>query len=211
MHRVTIPREQLEELIQHLATTYPKAFFVQPYLKRPLKKNILLDLERDRILDDDRREAALNFYTRDWNYEHTLQAGAKRIDLNGKEVGIVTELEEREARERVLAQKRKIKEDRELQGPIEVARSLHAARRIPTDSLSKIDAPARPPMAKAKPTPEPALNGADLTRLRAMWSNIETVLAQTEDAGLQSAVAVAALKVFVASATKLIETLEAEH
>ena len=97
MHRVTIPREQLEELIQHLATTYPKAFFVQPYLKRPLKKNILLDLERDRILDDDRREAALNFYTRDWNYEHTLQAGAKRIDLNGKEVGIVTELEEREA------------------------------------------------------------------------------------------------------------------
>ncbi len=201
MHRIILPREQIEELIQYLATTYPKAFFVQPHLKRPLKKNILLDLEQDRVLDDDRREAALNFYTRDWNYEQTLQAGAKRIDLNGKEVGTVTELEEREARQRVLVQKRKIREERKLQGAIEVA-----AERIPTDSLS---APARLPMAKAKPIPE--LNGPDLTRLRALWSNIETVLAQTEDARLRSALAVAALKVFVASATQLVETLEVEH
>jgi sRNA-binding protein len=212
MHRM-IPRGQLEELIQYLATIYPKAFFAQPHLKRPLKKNILLDLERDRVLDDDRREAAVNFYTRDWNYEQALQAGAKRIDLNGKEVGTVTELEESEAKQRVLAQKRKIKEERKLQGPIEIARSLHTAGRIPTDALSKIPAPARPPMAKAKPTPELTPNGAVLTRLRALWSNIETVLAQTEDAGLQSAVTVAALKVFVTSATQLIETLEtkAEH
>ena len=206
-----IPREQIEELIQYLATTYPKTFFVQPHLKRPLKKNILLDLDKDRVLDDERREAAFNFYTRDWNYEQALQAGAKQIDLNGKEVGTVTEQEESEAKQRVLAQKRKMKEDRKLQGPIEVARLLHSAGKIPTDSLSKIPAPPRPPMAKAKLSPEPAPNGADLTRLRALWSNIETVLAQTQDAGLQSAVTVAALKVFVASATQFIQTLEAEH
>ena len=54
-HSRTMPREQLEELINYLAMTYPKAFFTQPQLKRPLKKSILLDLERDRVLDDGKR------------------------------------------------------------------------------------------------------------------------------------------------------------
>jgi hypothetical protein len=47
MHTRTMPREQLEQLIEYLAATYPKAFFTQQHLKRPLKKNILLDLEKE--------------------------------------------------------------------------------------------------------------------------------------------------------------------
>lgn len=62
MHTRTLPREVIEDLIVYLAATYPKAFFTQPHLKRPLKKNIVLDLERDRVLDDEKREAAVNFY-----------------------------------------------------------------------------------------------------------------------------------------------------
>jgi sRNA-binding protein len=41
-----LPREMIEQLIEYLATTYPKTFFTSPHLKRPLKKNILLDLEK---------------------------------------------------------------------------------------------------------------------------------------------------------------------
>ena len=39
------PREQLIEMIEYLATTFPRAIFTQSHLKRPLKKNIIVDLE----------------------------------------------------------------------------------------------------------------------------------------------------------------------
>jgi sRNA-binding protein len=71
-----LPRETLEELVAYLAATYPKAFFTQPQLKRPLKKNVIVDLERDNILDDEKREAAVSFYQREWHYEWTLIVGA---------------------------------------------------------------------------------------------------------------------------------------
>ena len=41
------PREQIEEMIEYLAQMYPKAFFTQPNLKRPLKRNIVLDLGKE--------------------------------------------------------------------------------------------------------------------------------------------------------------------
>jgi len=41
MHRRIMPREQIEELIEYLASMHPKTFFTQKHLKRPLKKNIL--------------------------------------------------------------------------------------------------------------------------------------------------------------------------
>jgi sRNA-binding protein len=111
------PREEIEGFIEHLATKYPAAFFLDPKQKRPLKKNITLDLERDGTLDADRREAAVGFYTRDWCYERCLQAGVKRVDLNGKPVGTVTEQEQLEARKRVEQQKaeRRERQQRERQ------------------------------------------------------------------------------------------------
>jgi sRNA-binding protein len=64
-------------------------------LQASIEKNIIADLEEDDIPDNERREAAISYYTRDWNYEWKLEAGAKRIDLDGKEVGTVTETEAR--------------------------------------------------------------------------------------------------------------------
>ena len=103
LHRRALPRYELEDLISELSFSYPKCFFTDPGQKRPLKKNIIIDLEKDSMRDDEKLNAALTFYTRDWNYEYKLQAGAKRIDLDGNEVGTVTETEAREARERVKA------------------------------------------------------------------------------------------------------------
>lgn len=36
-HRKPVPREHLEALIEHLAATYPKAFFRDKFLNRLLK------------------------------------------------------------------------------------------------------------------------------------------------------------------------------
>jgi sRNA-binding protein len=205
------PREELVTTIQYLADKYPKAFFTQPALKRPLKRNIVDDLEKDGVLDADRRSAAFSFYTADWNYERALQVGAKRIDLNGKEVGTVTQLEQKEALDRVRIQKEARHEKNRLAGPIEVVRKLHANGKIPTDQLSKITAPAlerNVPMVKTKNHDAPQMNGAELTQLRALWGSIDGLLDKAEDSQLQTALAVPALKLFVAEASKLIASIE---
>lgn len=204
------PREELENMVQYLANKYPKAFFVQSGLKRPLKRNIVDDLEKDGTLDADRRSNVVAFYTADWNYERALQVGSKRVDLNGKEVGTVTQLEQREALDRVRIQKEARHEKNRLDGPIEVARKLHANGKISTDQLSKIPAPALErtvPMVKTK-NHAPQVNGAELTQLRALWGSIDGLLDKAEDSQLQAALAVPALKLFVAEASKLVASIE---
>ena len=153
LYRRPLPRDHLEALVEHLAATYPKTFFTEKSLKRPLKKNILADLEKDRVLDDEQREAAVSFYTKDWNYEWTLLAGAKRINLSGEEVGVVTELEAREAQNRVRAQKEEHRRAlASRHSPAEHARSLLADGKIPTDLLSKINAVPLPmPISQPQP------------------------------------------------------------
>lgn len=132
-YRRALPRDHLEALVEHLAATYPKAFFTDKFLKRPLKKNILVDLEKDRVLDDEQREAAVNFYTKDWNYEYVLLTGAKRINLTGEEVGVVTATEAREAQNRVRVQKEERRRAlASRHSPAEHARSLHDDGKIPT-------------------------------------------------------------------------------
>jgi sRNA-binding protein len=213
-HMRTFPRESLDEMIEYLAAAYPKAFFTQSQLKIPLKKNIILDLEKDRVLDDEKRQSAVRFYQQDWGYQRMLVAGAKRIDLNGQTVGTVTEQEEIEARKRVQTEKQEHREKVKTQSPITVVRNLHANGKISTDQLSKITAPPlnkEIPMVKTKtpehtPTPAPT-NGAGLAQLRALWAYVDALHSQT-NATLQAAVTAAALKVFVAEANKLIATLE---
>ena len=46
LHRRVFPREQLEDFVSELAFSYPKCFVTNSRLKRPLKKNIALDLEK---------------------------------------------------------------------------------------------------------------------------------------------------------------------
>ena len=207
----TFPREKIEQMIEYLADKYPKAFFTRPQLKRPLKRNIVDDLEKDQVLDQERRNAAISFYTQDWNYEHALQVGAKRVDLSGKEIGTVTQLEQKEALDRVRIKKAALYGK---SNPIDVMRQLHANGQISTDQLSKITAPPLPkddpPMMKSKTATPPSAesDGTELTQLRALWGNIDGILMKAEDEQLQAALAVPALKVFIAEAEKLIETLE---
>ena len=201
-HARTFPREDIETFIQHLAERYPACFFVNAAMKRPLKKNIILDLEKENALDAEQRQAAIGFYTRDWNYERTLQAGAERVDLNGKKVGTVTELEQMEAQQRVHAAKQARQQQvNSYADPHQVLRTLHEEGRIPDDQLRKLPAPPLAPLLAAplKLKFDPALE-----RLQVLLTNTNDVL-QKSDPLLRTAVLTAALKVLVVECEKVIE------
>src|ERR1700751_1676729 len=95
-------RQELEYSIQKLADTYPKCFFVTPPLPRPLKKNIVADLQKDGIASSAELIAAtVHWYQPHIGYEYCLKAGAKRLDLAGNEVGSVTASEQHVAEKKI--------------------------------------------------------------------------------------------------------------
>jgi sRNA-binding protein len=209
LHQRALPRYELEDLVSELSFSYPKCFFTDQFNKRPLKKNIMLDLENDSMRQDDGKlNAALTFYTRDWNYESKLQAGAKRIDLDGNEVGTVTETEACEARERVKAA-------REERAAREVA-SKHEGKNVTVVTLPQrvvTPAPTIPepmatipePMATIPEPmatiPEPMATMPEplatipepIARVCKLVENIKRISTSTDDTVLRDALIVAAL------------------
>ena len=169
----------------------------------------MVDLERDRVLDDEKREAAVSYYTKDFAYERSLQAGAKRIDLSGKEVGTVTEQEEREAKARVQAAKKE-KREREAANnapAITVMRRLHDNGQIATDMLRKIDAP---PITKeitmAKTKPEFKTAASPFAGIRSLLDDAEKTLPERQD--LRRAYTIAGLRVVISECETAIADLE---
>jgi sRNA-binding protein len=70
------PRETLEEWLDYLVGKYQACFYRETALKRPLKKNIIDDLRDESAINV---EAVVSYYTRDWYYLTSLQAGADRM------------------------------------------------------------------------------------------------------------------------------------
>jgi ProP effector len=95
-------RQELEDYLLRLAERYPRCFFVNPRLRQPLKKNIEADLQKDGFASPELISASVDWYKSHISYQYSLQIGAKRLDLDGKEVGTVTELEQRAARMKIL-------------------------------------------------------------------------------------------------------------
>src|SRR6516162_3008269 len=85
------PREHLEQCVRYLADKYPACFFEDPGQRRPLKTNIVADLQKDGVSEG--ILAGVSYYVRHFGYLRCLQAGAERVDLNGKKAGVVTEQE----------------------------------------------------------------------------------------------------------------------
>lgn len=61
-------RDEREAFVRHLADRFPKCFFENPELRRPLKRNILTDLEKLKVLDHDKLDQALSWYTNHFAY-----------------------------------------------------------------------------------------------------------------------------------------------
>ena len=88
-------RDESEHAIQLLADRYPKCFFVIPQQRKPLKKNIVLDLQNDGVpVAYELLASAIHWYQTHFGYLYALQAGVRRIDLHGKEADAVTEQEQ---------------------------------------------------------------------------------------------------------------------
>jgi sRNA-binding protein len=194
-------REESEAVIRMLAEKYPKSFFVDPRLRRPLKQNILVDLERDGFpVAHDLITAAVDWYKSHFGYLYALQAGAKRVDLEGKEVGTVTESEQAGAQKEIQERKKLLNERNGLNAAKTLV-ALHAARRIPDDQLRKLEAPSMTPKAKAPPTLP------DLIRLHEAVAAADAAWTGPGDANLRAALTSAALGIVIKEAQSVINSL----
>ncbi len=139
-------RHETEAAIRILCKRYPKCFFEDPHLRRPLENNIISDLEKDGApLKYDLLVRAVEFYQTHFGYRYNILAGARKINLDGKEVSIVTESEFLNTQKKIREDKAKLRERNEA-NPITTARVLYQSGQIPDDQLKKIDAL---PMMKA--------------------------------------------------------------
>jgi hypothetical protein len=88
-----------------LTVLFPKAFFEDGRKRRPLKPNILADIERlgcNELIGTDVGKA-VEYYMSHLGYQIGLsEAGTIRIDLDGRPVIKVTEQEARTAQQRVV-------------------------------------------------------------------------------------------------------------
>jgi sRNA-binding protein len=148
-------RQELEDAIQKLAELYPKTFFVIPSQRRPLKRNIVADLERDGApIASELISTAVSWYESHYGYKYAIQTGAKRVDLTGADCGTVTATECQEAQQQIAADKKRQRE-KNLNRPIETMTRLHQTRHATDDDLRKIDAPSAE-MPKVKESTPPS-------------------------------------------------------
>jgi len=104
-------RHKVENGIRILVDQYPKCFSANPQLRCPLKENIVADLQQDGLaMERELIIESVNWYKSHLAYQYCLQAGRKRIDLNGNEAGTVTEQEQLAAKKEIQRAKNKIAE-----------------------------------------------------------------------------------------------------
>jgi hypothetical protein len=139
MYRPT--REESEAVIALLVKHYPGCFFEDPKLRRPLKKDITADLRGDGFpAAPELIAAALDWYTQHFGYHYALQAGVKRIGLDGKEVGTVTTLEEQKAKRYIAERKKDLQSRTTLPSGIDTTLTFLQAGKV-DDALRNITPP----------------------------------------------------------------------
>jgi sRNA-binding protein len=188
-------RDELEQAIQCLANRYPKCFFTNPRQRRPLKKNIINDLEKDGApLASELLAEGVQWYMSHIGYLSVLEGGLKRVDINGDAVGTVTELEAHVAAKKLEEIRN---ERRAVQDPIRTATALVANGRIAEDQLRKIPAPA---IAK------PAAVCAELARLhKAVIDPNSAISIKLENADIRAAVTAVVMGVVLKEAQAVID------
>jgi ProP effector len=110
-------RTERDEFIRYLAEQFPKCFFEDPAQRRPLKRDIIDDLEKRKVLNSEKLLCALDWYKNHFTYRYTIIAGAERVDLDGQRAGTVTVREQQEAYAWIAARKRELKEQRMITPP----------------------------------------------------------------------------------------------
>jgi sRNA-binding protein len=127
-----------------LCRSFPKCFFEDPKQRRPLKHNIAADIieDPDFQVSPAMITAALEWYTNHVGYDYVTLAGSKRIDLDGREVGTVTEQEFLAAKHRINDYNHRRNELARI-NPVKVLSDMHASGKISDDAVKKLDATPR--------------------------------------------------------------------
>jgi sRNA-binding protein len=192
-------RTDSEEIIAMLAKHYPATFFVQSNLRRPLKKDIIEDVIAEGFpAARELIEAGVDYYQSHLAYQYALTTGVSRLDINGKEVSVVTKAEH-EAAKKLIAE---INQKRSDKNAAATLATLHANGRIPDDQLKKLDAP---PMTTPSTGP-PKTILPELEPIHTALIAANTTLA-TITGPLQAAMVAAALRVMIDEAQRVIDNL----
>jgi sRNA-binding protein len=205
-------RQEIESAIELLPELYPKCFFLDPGQRRPLKHNIVAELMKDGVqLTPELLRAAIDWYQSHFGYQLALQAGVKRIDLNGKEVGTVTQQEHRDAQKYVHDRKQEERErkqqEREKQNANLIVERIAkpAESNLPIVKLPMLNANIN--VAKETTMPVKAVKPSDpLAPIQTLLDAVRTAFEQPEP--LQRPFAVAGLRVVIAEIEKTIHHME---
>jgi sRNA-binding protein len=196
-------RQESENVIRMLAEYYPKCFFENPRLRKPLKKNIADDLKFDRDLQvaPELIDAAVDWYQSHIGYQmQEACAGAKRLGLNGEAAGAVTPSEATVAQQEV-DRINHAKNAQRNSDPIEVLREMHATGRISDDGVKKLDA-----ITAHKP-PKASTIVPEFIPLQESLTTANAAVAGISDPSMRLAVAKAVLGEVIRKATALQDEL----
>ena len=141
-------RNDRDEGIKYLAEKYPRCFAEDPAQRRPLKHDVIADLEKEGVLDREALTQVLDWYQSHFVYRYGLIAGATRVDLEGAKAGSVTPKEQSEARAWVAARKKELGWQRQGTAPVAyINENGHAnghAMTTKTTAPAAVTPPGRP-------------------------------------------------------------------
>jgi ProP effector len=199
-------RHERDDIIKYLADKYPACFFEEPNFRRPLKRDILDDLEKERVLDRAKLVHALDWYCSHFTYRRSIIAGAEKIDLDGKKAGVVTPKEQQEARAWIAARKKEVAE--------RVVPQIDPPPPRPAE-LRELNGHEHPIMTKSPNIANGAATAPSLhpslTEVQRAIMIISDILTEERYEPLRPVLATAALKEIVGKAEKLISSLQREE
>jgi sRNA-binding protein len=194
----TLHREDRQAAIKELAVQYPKCFFEEPTLRRPLKNTIVDDLEKDNPGSRGEMERVIsNWYRSHFGYQRALIEGAERIDLNGVKAGTVTATEQQNARKFIRDRKKEMLEQREdcwpayVLPPTATKEQMNGHENMISKTTAPLSLPSKTPPATGLPSLHPSLIPLQdtLTALNEIMTNkqfetVRTALVKTAIAEL---------------------------
>ena len=200
-------RDDIERVIEQLAISYPKSFFIDPEKRRPLKHNIGSDLIKDGVAQPtDLLSKAIDFYQSHFGYQYALEPGVKRIDLLGRETGTVTETEARNAK-KYIHDRRQEERERQRAERVKHIENLKVEKITPVSNLPIL----KPPTfntTKEIPMPKATKANDPLTQLSELSEAVRNM--QTQPEPLRPFL-IAGLRVVIAEIEKTITTMEDKH
>jgi len=182
------------EVIRVLEEHWPRCFFDDPRQRRPIKKNILVDIEaqKPKELEPYDIAAAIDWYCGHYAYWKVLaMPGNQRIDLDGKPVDRVTELEAKRAIDeinRINAEKQ--------------------ARGIPNPHINGAAPLRKLDMIKPVPPTVPATDAELLASATKRLARVKECLADPDEDGLRAEMVIPLLKKAIDDAQTLLARMK---